>query len=168
VVLQKEFALDRVKVGEYAELFASIYGVTAGRAKILQAARLADRASVPLERISGGEAQRLFIAAAQVHEPELLFLDEPTVHMDPETKRDLGQWLREAAKTRTIVLTTHDLAEADAICDYALFLVRGRVRAAGTRSELVGSVPEERRGGLASAFFHHCAMRIERGGEAFE
>jgi ABC-2 type transport system ATP-binding protein len=165
VVLQKEFTLDRVTVSEYAELFAAIYEIDGGRAKILREAKLEARANVALDRISGGEAQRLFIAAAQVHEPDLLFLDEPTAHMDPPSKAELGTWLREVAKKRTVVITTHDLAEADAICEYVVFLVRGKVRAHGTRSELVDAVPEAKRAGIASAFFHFCAVRIEQGVE---
>lgn len=165
VVLQKEFTLDRVTVGEYAELFAAIYDVKGGREKILRDAKLEARAKVAIDRISGGEAQRLFIAAAQVHEPDLLFLDEPTAHMDPPSKAELGAWLRDVAKKRTVVITTHDLAEADAICEYVLFLVRGKVRAHGTRAELIAGVPEGKPEGLASAFFHFCAVRIERGEE---
>ena len=165
VVLQKEFTLDRVTVGEYAELFAAIYEVKGGRDKILREAKLVDRAKVGVDRISGGEAQRLFIAAAQVHEPDLLFLDEPTAHMDPPSKAELGAWLREVAKKRTVIMTTHDLAEADAICEYVVFLVRGKVRAHGTREELVLAVPEEKRDGIASAFFHFCAVRIAQGVE---
>jgi ABC-2 type transport system ATP-binding protein len=139
--------------------------VKGGREKILREAKLEERAKVSVDRISGGEAQRLFIAAAQVHEPDLLFLDEPTAHMDPPSKAELGAWLREVAKKRTVVITTHDLAEADAICEYVVFLVRGKVRAHGTREELVDAVPEEKRAGIASAFFHFCAVRIERGVE---
>lgn len=168
VVLQKELSLDRVTVGEYAELFAAIYEVKGGKEKILRAAKLEERAKTALDRISGGEAQRLFIAAAQVHEPDLLFLDEPTAHLDPPSKAELGSWLRDVATKRTVVMTTHDLGEADAICDDVVFLVRGRVRAHGTREELVAAVPEARRAGIASAFFHFCAVRIERGIEIGE
>jgi ABC-2 type transport system ATP-binding protein len=165
VVLQKEFTIDHVTVGEYAELFAAIYEVKGGREKILREAKLEGRAKVSVDRISGGEAQRLFIAAAQVHDPDLLFLDEPTAHMDPPSKAELGAWLREVAKKRTVVITTHDLAEADAICEYVVFLVRGKVRALGTRAELVDAVPAEKRAGIASAFFHFCSVRIEGGVE---
>ena len=161
VVLQKELSLDRISIGEYAELFAAIYEVDGGREKILKTAKLEARAKVALDRISGGEAQRLFIAAAQVHDPDLLFLDEPTAHLDPQSKADLGKWLRELATKRTVVMTTHDLAEADVLSDYVVFLVRGRVKAHGTREEIVA----DREGGVPAAFFHHCAVRIEQGVE---
>ncbi len=166
VVLHREFALDHVKTGEYAELFAAIYGVAGGRQRILERAELLTRADVAVERLSSGEAQRLFIAAASVHDPELLLLDEPTAHLDPEAKQKLGRWLRETSRTRTVVITTHDLAEAEAICDHVVFLVRGRVRAQGSPVELTAAVPEPARAGLASAFFHFCAVRIAPDGGA--
>jgi ABC-2 type transport system ATP-binding protein len=166
VVMQREYFFDRITVGEYAELFASIYGVPGGRARILDGARLADRAGARVDRLSGGEAQRLIIAAASVHAPELLFLDEPTSHLDPESKRDIGALLRRLAERTTVVLTTHDLREADAVCDHALFLVGGVLKAAGPRAELVEAVPPPLRKGLGleDAFFHFCAQRLSAQG----
>jgi ABC-2 type transport system ATP-binding protein len=166
VVLQSEFVLDRITTRDYAELFAAIYEVKGGVERILAAADLKARADVPVERLSGGEAQRLFIAAAVVHEPELLFLDEPTAHLDPENKARVGEVCRALGRERTVIVTTHDLHEADVICDHVIFLVGGRVRAAGPREELVAAVPpEKRRGrGLEDAFFHYCAARIDAQG----
>jgi ABC-2 type transport system ATP-binding protein len=166
VVMQREFVLDRITVRDYAVLFASIYGVRRGDERILAAAELGARAAVPVERLSGGEAQRLFIAAAVVHEPELVFLDEPTAHLDPENKARIGELIRAMGRKKTVILTTHDLREAEAVCDHVLFLVEGRVRAAGPRADIVAAVPAEaRRGaGLEDAFFHFCAARINAGG----
>jgi ABC-2 type transport system ATP-binding protein len=165
VVLQREMTLDRITVRDYAELFAAVQGVRGGEDRILAASDLGGRADTPVERLSGGEAQRLFIAAAVVHEPELLFLDEPTAHLDPENKARIGELVRAMGRTCTVVITTHDLREADAVCDHAMFLVRGRIEAQGPRAELVAAVPAgERRGvGLEDAFFHFCAARIEGG-----
>ncbi len=162
VVLQHEFFFDRITVGEYAELFAAIYAVDGGRARILERARLDERARVAVERLSGGEQQRLFIAAAAVHDPELLFLDEPTSRLDPASKRQIGALLRELGARCTVVLTTHDLREADAVCDHALFLVGGEIKAQGARAALVDAVPAEKRTGLGmeDAFFHFCAQRM--------
>jgi ABC-2 type transport system ATP-binding protein len=162
VVMQREFVLDRITVGEYAELFAAIYEQPSGGAGILAAARLADRARAPVDRLSGGEAQRLFIAAAVVHRPELLFLDEPTAHLDPASKLEIGATMREMGKIRTVVLTTHDLREAEAVCDTVVFLVGGEVKAVGPLAELVAAVPPSARrsGGLEDAFFHFCSARI--------
>ncbi len=166
VVLQKEFTLDSVTTGEYAELFAAIYDVRDGAGAILRTARLAHRARVSVARLSGGEAQRLFIAAAQVHDPELLFLDEPTARLDPEARRELGVWLRETSRHRTVVMTTHDLREADKVCDSALFLVDGAIRAQGTRTELLKATPNGETNGLEAAFFHFCSVRIDATGDA--
>ncbi len=165
VVLQREFALDRITVGEYADLFASIYGVPRGDGGILERAQLTDRRQVAVERLSGGEAQRLFIAAASVHGPDLLFLDEPTAHLDPASKLHLGEVLRGLARERTVLLTTHDLREADRLCDDILFLVGGEIKAAGPREELIAAVPPDRRrtGGIEDAFFHFCEAHLEGG-----
>jgi ABC-2 type transport system ATP-binding protein len=159
VVMQREFVLDNVTVREYAELFAAIYAVRGGEEKILEAARLGARAKVAVDRLSGGEAQRLFVAAACVHDPEILFLDEPTSELDPESKARMGDELRALGATRTVLLTTHDLHEADTLCQHLLFLEGGRVRAEGTRDALVG----ER--GIADAFHHYCSVRIGTRGE---
>jgi len=167
VVMQKEAELERVTAREYAELFASIYGVRGGAERILSRARLEHRRTTAVTRLSGGEAARLFIATAGVHDPELMFLDEPTAHLDPENKRLVGELLRELSAERTLVMTTHDLREADALADNLLFLVDGRVRACGTKETLVRAVPPSSRRGLdvEDAFFHFCAIEI-RGGEA--
>ena len=166
VVLQQEFVLDRITVRDYADLFASIHGLRGGAERILEAAELGGRADLAVERLSGGEAARLFIAAAVVHDPDLIFLDEPTAHLDPENKARIGELVRELGRTRTVVLSTQDLREADVVCDHVLFLVAGRIEAQGPRAELVAAVPpEKRRGqGLEDAFFHFCSARIDGDG----
>ena len=170
VVMQKEAHLERITVREYAELFSVIFGVKNGTDKILEQARLTHREQTPVTRLSGGEAARLYITTAVVHEPDLVFLDEPTAHLDPENKRIIGEMLRDLATQRTLFLTTHDLYEADVLCDKLLFLVDGRLRACGTKEELVAGVPEDKRRGIGveDAFFHFCAIRIERGGNVRE
>jgi ABC-2 type transport system ATP-binding protein len=153
VVMQREFALDRITVAEYARLFASIYGVRDGAARILSRAALEKRAQVPLEKLSGGEAQRLFLAAAVVHDPELVFLDEPTAQLDPESKARIGEDIRTLAELSTVIITTHDLREADAVCDHVLFLVDGEVKAEGPRKTLIESAAGNT---IEDAFFHYC------------
>lgn len=170
VVMQKEAHLERITVREYAELFSVIFGVKNGPDKILEQARLTHRARTAVTRLSGGEAARLYIMTAVVHEPDLVFLDEPTAHLDPDNKRIIGEMLRDLAQRHTLFLTTHDLYEADVLCDKLLFLVGGRLRASGTKAELMARVPEEKRRGIGveDAFFHFCAIRIERGGSVRE
>lgn len=160
VVLQRECSFEGIRVGEYAELFASIYAISAGRERILRESGLQQRLNLPLSRLSGGEAQRLYLAAATVHDPELLFCDEPTAHLDPAGQRELAVQLRAMGKTRTVVMTTHDLREAESICDQVIFLVQGEIKAYGSLASFVqpGSSLEE-------AFFRHCAVRISRQGD---
>lgn len=167
VVLQREFVLDGITVAEYADLFASIQGVRGGRNRILGRAHLEDRARTPMARLSGGEAQRLHVAAAVVHDPDLLLLDEPTANLDPMMRLELGRMVRDIGRTRTVVMSTHDLHEAEAVCDRVLFLVAGRVRADGSPADLIEAVPAaERRGrGLEDAFVHFCAGRITARGD---
>ncbi|MGE0489177.1 MAG: ABC transporter ATP-binding protein [Vulcanimicrobiota bacterium] len=155
VVLQKECAFEGIRVGEYAELFAALYGVERGQERILAEAELAHRDTLPLARLSGGEAQRLFLAAATVHQPELVFLDEPTAHLDPDSRREAGRRLRSLAESRTVVMTTHDLREAQELFDQAIFLVEGRVRAQGTVESLRHGFET-----LEEAFIARCSVRI--------
>jgi ABC-2 type transport system ATP-binding protein len=161
VVMQKEFVLDGVRVGDYADLFAAIYAQDGGRKRIVERAGLAGREAVSVARLSGGEAQRLFIAAASVHDPELLLLDEPTSELDPESKERVGELLRTLAARALVVMTTHDLDEAERIADEVLFLFEGSVRAFGTKQSLLEGV-----GSMRDAFFKLCGTTIARGGSA--
>jgi ABC-2 type transport system ATP-binding protein len=150
VVFQREFLLDEVRIGEYAELFAAVFGVAGGREKILRQANLLGHERKPVARLSGGEQQRLFIAAACVHDPELLLLDEPTSNLDPRSKEEVGRALSELAASRTVLMTTHDLAEAESLAQDVLFLVRGRVVASGPLPEVLATT---RTSSLRDAFF---------------
>jgi ABC-2 type transport system ATP-binding protein len=163
VVLQREFAPDYLSVGEYADLMAALQRVPDRAADIVRDAELQDRAHVAVSQLSGGEAQRLFIAAAVVHSPDLVFLDEPTGQLDPESKRRLGQSLRKLSRERTVVMTTHDLREAEVLCDSLLFMVGGRVRAFGTRQELLAAVPTAQ--SIEDTFFHFCGARVNEHGD---
>ena len=162
VVMQREFVFEGVSVAEYAELFSAIYRVKGGAEKILARARLQDRRGARVSTLSGGEQQRLFIAAAVVHSPSLLFLDEPSAHLDPASKRDLWEWLLQLTDC-TILVTTHDLREAEALCRSVLFLVRGEVKAFGAKADLIAKVPNGR--SLEDAFFYFCDSRLHHTGE---
>jgi ABC-2 type transport system ATP-binding protein len=163
VVLQREFVPDHMTTAEYAELFAALFAVSGGAARIVERARLQERRRQRVSQLSGGEMQRLFIAAALVHDPELVFLDEPTAGLDPENKRVVGEMLRDLSRKSTVVMTTHDLSEADALCDQCLFVMAGRIKAFGLRAELIARTPQA--SNLADAFFHFCAARVTRTGE---
>ena len=161
VVMQREFVLDGVTASDYADLFAAIYGVDGGRERILARAELTKRAKISVDRLSGGEAQRLFVAAASVHDPEVLFLDEPTSELDPDNKRRLGEHLRRFAEKALVIMTTHDLDEAERLADEVVFLFDGKLRAHGSKKDVIGE-----RATLREAFFHYCGGTVSRSGEA--
>ncbi len=160
VVLQRECSFDAIRVGEYAELFAAIHNLPEGAGRILRESGLEQRRHLPLDRLSGGEAQRLYIAASTVHDPELVFLDEPTAHLDPAGKKAVGQYLKTMGERRTLVMTTHDLREAESLFDHILLLVHGELRAQGSTADFLGQS-----GSLEEAFFERCAVRISRQGD---
>jgi len=99
--------------------------------------RLAERAKAPVLALSGGMAQRLMVARAVMHEPSILFLDEPTAGLDPQSRIALWEILGELHKDgQTILLTTHYMEEADQLCDRLAIIDHGRVLALGTPSQL--------------------------------
>lgn len=122
--------------------FGTMYGMH-GKAllsragQMLEAVGLADRAGDRVETFSRGMRQRLHIARALLHDPHVLLLDEPSSGLDPENARALRELIRRYRdEGRAILLTTHDLAEAEAICDRILILLNGQIARSATPSEL--------------------------------
>ena len=163
VVLQREFVPDYVTVQDYAQLFAAIHGVRDGAQQIIQEARLEARRKLAVDRLSGGEAQRLFVATSLVHAPDLLLLDEPSVRLDPVGKRELSELLRRVSPRTCVLMATHDLDEAERTCDQCLFILGGRLRAQGSTTELKATA---RATTLEAAFFHFCSARLDPSGDA--
>ena len=134
----------RLTALEHLQTVAELYG--AGRRAALDAVGrfgLAGSAATRVERLSGGQRQRLALAAAVVHDPDLVFLDEPTAALDPQARRDLWQLMREIRdQGKTIVYTTHHLDEAEALCDRVAILSGGAVVAVGEPQDLIGSLEE--------------------------
>jgi len=126
---------------EHLTTVAALYG--AGRQaadRTLGTVALTEQRDTMVENLSGGQRQRLAIASALVHDPELIFLDEPTAALDPQARRDLWQVLRGLKDAgRTIVYTTHHLDEAEALCDRVAILVDGRIVALDSPHNLVGA-----------------------------
>ncbi len=110
-------------------------------ARILEQFRLTERSSMPVLSLSGGMAQRLMVARAVMHRPSILFLDEPTAGLDPQSRIALWEILGELHRDgQTILLTTHYMEEADQLCDRLAILDRGKLLALGTPAELKESV----------------------------
>jgi len=104
--------------------------------------KLTDRANQMVRGFSGGMMQRLSIARAMMHDPQVLFLDEPSVGLDPQTRILLWEIIREYNQAgKTILLTTHNMEEADGLCSRLAIIDHGRVIALGTPAELKHSIP---------------------------
>ena len=103
---------------------------------------IADKAQAKVDQLSGGQQQRLMIARALIHEPDVLFLDEPTVGLDPQARLDLWAILRDLHRQgRTIVMTTHYMEEADRLCDRIGIVDRGKLLALDTPARLKERAP---------------------------
>jgi ABC-2 type transport system ATP-binding protein len=115
---------------------------TARAARLLDKFQLTDRADQLVVGFSGGMMQRLSIARAMMHEPQVLFLDEPSAGLDPQTRLLLWETVREYnSRGNTIVLTTHNMEEADDLCQRVAIVDHGKVIALGTPSELKATIP---------------------------
>jgi len=109
---------------------------------LLEKFKLTDRASQMVRGFSGGMMQRLSIARAMMHDPQVLFLDEPSAGLDPQTRILLWEIIREYNQAgKTVLLTTHNMEEADALCQRLAIVDHGRVIAFGTPQELKASIP---------------------------
>jgi ABC-2 type transport system ATP-binding protein len=139
VQLQASSFFEHLTAREQLGTFAALYGVPAARAdELLELVGLADKAATRTEKLSGGQAQRLSIACALVHGPEVLFLDEPTGALDPQARRNLWDLLREiSAAGRTVVLTTQHMDEAEALCERVAIMDHGRILRTGAPAALV-------------------------------
>jgi ABC-2 type transport system ATP-binding protein len=129
VQLQGSAFFERLTAREQLSTVASLYGVGDARVDaMLELVGLQDKGNDRVERLSGGQRQRLAIATALVHDPEVVFLDEPTAALDPQARRnlwDLLQGINDAG--RTVVLTTHHMDEAEVLCDRVAIMDRGRI-----------------------------------------
>jgi len=139
VQLQASSFFERLTAREQIRTFAALYGVSTKRADDwIERVGLADKASARTEELSGGQMQRLSIACALVHDPEGLFLDEPTAALDPQARRNLWDLLSSLNDSgRTVVLTTHYMDEAETLCDRVAIMDNGKVLELDTPSALV-------------------------------
>jgi len=139
VQLQASSFFERLTAQEQIRTWASLYGAAAKQAdEMLETVGLAEKANTPVEKLSGGQAQRLSIACALVHRPDLVFLDEPTSGLDPQARRNLWDLLRDInAQGHTVVLTTHYLDEAEILCDRVGIMDLGQMLEIGPPAALV-------------------------------
>jgi len=139
VQLQASAFFERLTAREQIHTFAALYDVPGARAdEWLDRVGLTEKAGSRTEKLSGGQLQRLAIACALVHDPEVVFLDEPTAALDPQARRNLWELLAGLNDSgRTVVLTTHYMDEAEALCDRVAIIDHGRILELDTPANLV-------------------------------
>src|ERR1700704_5099711 len=140
VQLQQAQLQKRIKVWEAVDLWASLYKKKAVDGKVLlEQLGLTDKRDAWFMNLSGGQKQRLFIALALINDPEVVFLDELTTGLDPQSRRaiwDLVRGIRDRGKT--VFLTTHLMEEAERLCDRVAIIEHGKIIDIGSPEELVG------------------------------
>ena len=145
VMLQESGIPAVLKVREIVDLFRSYYAKPMARDRAIAMAGLEEKAEALVKELSGGQRQRLYFALAVCGDPEVLFLDEPTVGMDVEGRRSFIERIAEFARMgRTVVLTTHYLEEADQLARRVIVIDRGLVIADASPKEIKSRVAGKR------------------------
>jgi len=149
-VVPQTNTLDRsLDVGENLYFHGRYFGMSHRQARratgeLLEQFRLSDRARAAVDELSGGMAQRLMVARAVMHRPSVLFLDEPTAGLDPQSRLALWDVVRELhGQGQTILLTTHYMEEADQLCERVAIMDHGRLLALDTPARLKATVGAE-------------------------
>jgi ABC-2 type transport system ATP-binding protein len=141
IQLQDTQLSEKLTVAETLRLFRSFYTVGKAIDEVIDVVELGEKRNARVGTLSGGQKQRLAIACALVGNPELLFLDEPTTGLDPQSRRQLWSLIEEFKSSgRSILLTTHYMDEAEKLCDRVAIVDHGHVIALGTPQELISSI----------------------------
>jgi ABC-2 type transport system ATP-binding protein len=136
--LQSAFLPDKITAREAVALFGSFYEDAVPAGALLARFGLGEKAGAPFDSLSGGQRQRLFLALALVNNPSVVVLDEPTAGLDPRSRQELHALIRGMrASGRTVLLSTHLVEDAQALCDTVAVLREGRVVATGSPADLV-------------------------------
>ena len=144
IQLQETQLADKLTVLETLRLFRSFYASGASVDELIATVELESKRDTWVVKLSGGQRQRLSVACAMVGRPELLFLDEPTTGLDPQSRRQLwGVLERFRANGGTVLLTTHYMDEAHTLCDRVGIMDQGKLIALGTPEALVASLGAE-------------------------
>jgi ABC-2 type transport system ATP-binding protein len=138
ISLQETRLTEKLTVRETVELFASFYREPRSATEVLESLQLEEKADSWVGKLSGGQRQRLAVATALVGSPRVLFLDEPTTGLDPQSRRQLWDIIRAFQKTGgTVLLTTHYMDEAERLCDRLAIVDHGQIIAEGSPSDLI-------------------------------
>jgi ABC-2 type transport system ATP-binding protein len=144
IQLQETKFPEKLRVHEVVTLFRSFYARGLGVADVLRLVGLEEKARAYVRTLSGGQKQRLSLGCALAGDPELLFLDEPTTGLDPQSRHQTWEIVEGLkARGRSVLLTTHYMEEAARLCDRVAIVDHGRIIASGTPAALVSSLGAE-------------------------
>jgi ABC-2 type transport system ATP-binding protein len=144
IQLQETKFPEKLQVREVLTLFRSLYPRGLDVGEVLRLVSLEEKAAAQVRTLSGGQKQRLSLGCALVGDPELLFLDEPTTGLDPQSRRQTWEIVEGLkARGRTVLITTHYMEEASRLCDRVAVIDHGKVIALGTPRELIASLGAE-------------------------
>ena len=138
IQFQSTALMDYLTVTEVLDLFARFYRHPQPKCQLVELCQLQDFLEQPAAKLSGGQRQRLLLALALINDPEIVFLDEPTTGLDPQSRRNFWHLIENIkAKGKTVVLTTHYMDEAQQLCDHLVIVDRGRIIAEGSPKQLL-------------------------------
>jgi ABC-2 type transport system ATP-binding protein len=144
ISLQETKLSEKLTVRETLTLFRSFYRRGLSPDEAMKRVSLEEKAKSWVGKLSGGQRQRLAVACALIGDPELLFLDEPTTGLDPQSRRQLWEIIRDFGRQgRTVLLTTHYMDEAERLCDRVAVVDHGKIIAEGSPRELIASLGGE-------------------------
>lgn len=159
VTLQETRFPDKETVKEILTVFRSFYAGGLEPEEAIAKVSLESKTNSLIEQLSGGQQQRLAVAVAPIGDPEILFLDEPTTGLDPQSRRQLWDVIRELRdRRRTVLLTTHYMDEAERLCDRVSVIDHGKIIAQGSPQELIARLGGE----------HIVEFAIDPNGEAID
>ncbi len=144
VALQSTSFFDSLNLVELIELYAAMYNLYPTKTRIqelLERFQLKEKSRVQPKQLSGGQVQRVALLLAVINDPKIVFLDEPTTGLDPQTRRNIWDVIKELrAEGRTVVLTTHYMEEAHELCHRLAIIDQGEVIANGTPGQLINQL----------------------------
>lgn len=138
IQFQSTALMDYLKTKEVLELFAQLYPNSQPIERLVELCQLEEFLDTYATKLSGGQRQRLLLAVALVNDPEILFLDEPTTGLDPQSRRNFWSLIKEIKhRGKTVLLTTHYMEEAEFLCDQLVIMDKGKIIADGSPQQLL-------------------------------
>lgn len=138
IQFQSTALMDYLKTREVLALFAQLYPHSQPLDYLVELCQLEDFLDTYATKLSGGQRQRLLLAIALINDPEVLFLDEPTTGLDPQSRRNFWSLIHEIkARGKTVLLTTHYMEEAELLCDQLIIMDKGKIIADGSPQHLL-------------------------------